>query len=122
METRTLRYLNDLGEAMREDQRTLDLRSAEQRLQQDEEAKTLLNKVKEARTAYLYARLEEGEESEKTKECLKVLHEAKLELDLCPAAKDYSRLFSEVNGLLRQIDAILFDSFREKSGCGGARD
>ena len=107
---------------MREDQRTLDLLSAEQRLQQDEEAKALLSKVKDARTAYLYSRLEEGEDSEKTKECLKALHQAKLELDLCPSAKDYSRLFSEVNGLLREIDAILFGSFREKSGCGGNHD
>ncbi len=122
MKETTLRALDDLRIAMEEDPRLLSLAEAEKTVNEDPELGPLYQAAEKARADYLLSRVESGEEDEKTKACLKRLHEAKLALDLHPSAFEYSRCYAEVNGLLRQIDEILFAPFKDNIPCGGHHD
>ena len=122
MKAVTLRRLMDLRSAMDEDPRVLALAEAEKALMADPALAPLLEEKEAAQTAYLSARLEYGENDEKTFACQKRLYQAKLALDLHPSAKEYSLRFAEVNGMLRNVDAILFGDFREPLRCGGKHD
>ena len=122
MEAKTLKDLSALRETIKNDPRVKALDDAEKALKEDTTLAPLLQEKEEAEAAYLLSRVEEGEESEATKRCLKRLHEAKLALDLHPSAREYSSHYAEVNALYRLIDDILFGDIRERPRCGGKHD
>ena len=114
MNSLTLRYLDDLAACMKEDARVLSLAEAEKKLMADPEAAALRVSMLKAQENYAFTRKECGPDSEETKFAQKAFYQAKLALDECPAAKEYSALFSQLNFLYWELDDILFHPFREK--------
>ena len=119
MTSLSLRCIADLRSCMASDPRIQALREAEEDLMRDEETKALFLEANAKRDEYLRLRLELGTEDPETVAAQKAFHQAKLALDESPRSAAYSKAFSAVNSLLREIDDIVFGSFRHGSGCGG---
>ena len=118
----TLRALSDLRSCMDADPRMVELRRAEELLRADPEALALYQKTDALREEFLKLRLELGPEDEQTMAAQRAFHQAKLQLDELPVAREYSRCFAEVNSLLRELDVILFAPYRHTTPCGGTHD
>ena len=114
MDALTIRYLDDLASCTKEDERVLALAKAEEKLMADAEASSLREAMLKAQENYAFTRKECGPDSEEAKFAQKAFYQAKLALDECPAAKEYSALFSQLNFLYWELDDILFHPFREK--------
>lgn len=114
MKVLTLRYLEDLSSCMKEDPRALAMEKAEARLSMDPLAAELRTKMLQAQQRYAEARRDFGQNEEETRQAQRDFYQAKLALDECPSAKEYSALFSQLNLLYWQLDDLLFHPFREK--------
>ena len=73
---------------------------------------TLSNKKDEALEKYISNKEMYGEESDVTKESLKVLKTAKEELNNHPLVKEYLEVYSRVRDLYLEIDNLLLDDFK----------
>ena len=70
----------------------------------------------QAQENYVLAKKDYGADSEEAKAAQKAFHHAKLALDECESAKEYSALFSQLNYLYRELDDLLFHPFRVEGG------
>lgn len=113
----TLRYLDDLACCIQDDPRVSLLASLEANLNEDPQAASLHHAMIAAQENYVLAKKDYGTESEEAKAAQKAFYQAKLALDECPSAKEYSALFSQLNFLYRELDDLLFRPFRIEGGC-----
>lgn len=102
---------------MEEDPRFIALMEAEARLEEDPEVISLSKIKAEKEEEYNDAISHFGEKNPMTIEKRKNLHQAKLDLDYHPLAKEYTEAFVAVRDLLSVIDDILFDDLRIKESC-----
>lgn len=115
----TLKRLSDLRDCMDEDPRVVSLRKAEEALASDPALLPLYQEKESARVKYLELRLSLGEDDPQTLEARNLLREKEIALNEVPSAAEYSRLFSEVRFLTKEVDELLFGPFREATPCGG---
>ena len=88
------------------------LNKLEKELNDSFEVYTLSNKKDEALEKYISNKEMYGEESDVTKESLKVLKTAKEELNNHPLVKEYLEVYSRVRDLYLEIDNLLLDDFK----------
>ncbi len=119
MNLETLEALNRLKSAFEEDPRRKKLLQAEKEMESDPEAKRLTKKKDLLTEEYEQARFRYGENSEQAKSAWRSLYLIKKELDELPVCEAYRKAYAPMALLCRQMDTILFDSFRDETDCGG---
>lgn len=119
MNEKTANSLATLAKAIENDPRMIELKKAEKLLNEDPEAQALSKKKDLLTEAFEEARFHFGEESAQAKEAWRSLYLIKKELDELPSCVAYRKAYAPMAMLFRQMDAILFDAFRDESECGG---
>ncbi len=119
MNEKTAQALHALISAMENDPRMLKLKEAERALNEDPKAKELSKKKDELTEEFEVARFRYGEESDQAKSAWHSLYLIKKELDEIPSSVSYRKSYAPMAMLFREMDAILFDCFRDESDCGG---
>jgi len=118
MEEKTLKALDGLKKALKEDPRLKKLDDLEKKLSSSPEVQALSRKKAEAEAAYNDCLSHFPVSSKEGKEKQKALYQAKLALDTHPLVKEYNAAFVAVRDLYMQIDDLLFRDFRHPSDCG----
>lgn len=106
--------LTELKEAIESDPRSIRLAEIEKKLYEDPTLLELVKKKDDLENEYNQILSYQDKNSETAKKVEKALHEAKLELDLHPLAKEYSDAFIKMRDIYMQIDDIIFGAFRKK--------
>lgn len=119
MNLETLDALNRLKAAFEEDPRRQRLLQAEKEMESDPKAQELTKEKDRLTEEYEQARFRYGESSEQAKGAWHSLYLIKKELDELPVCEAYRKAYAPMALLYREMDGILFDSFRDETDCGG---
>lgn len=101
----------ELKKSLSNDPRIVRLNELEKKMNDDEEVMALAYKKDMAAVHYSDVLNHFSENSNEAQESLKVLHQAKLELDSHPLVQEYLKAYKEVRELYEQINEILFSNF-----------
>ena len=93
------------------DPRVIRLNELEKKMNESEEVMALAYKKDMAAVNYSDILNHFSRDSKETEEALKVLHQAKLDLDNHPLVKEYLQAYKEVRELYGEINEILFSNF-----------
>lgn len=115
MEEEIYESLNQLRDALNNDERIKKLNGLEEMMYQNEEVIELTKKKNALEDQYGLVLSYSDMNSEEAKKVQKALFEAKLQLDSHPLVKEYNACFIEVRDLYMQIDDIIFGPFRKKT-------
>lgn len=113
MEKALLLSLNELADALKGDERVLQMRGMEKRMLDDSEVLILIAKKDQAEREYEDALSYAGHDDEALAQKQKALYLAKKELDEHPKVKGYTEAYIEVKDLYKKIDEIIFLPFRK---------
>ena len=101
----------ELKKSLSNDPRVIRLNELEKKMNDDEEVMALAYKKDMAAVNYSDILNHFKDDSKEATEALKVLHQAKLDLDNHPLVQEYLKAYKEVRELYEQINEILFANF-----------
>lgn len=107
--------LEGLRSALEKDERIIRLNELEKKLYDDPSLLELVKKKDDLEREYNSVLSYKDRDSEEAMKIGKALHEAKMELDSYPLAKEYSEAYIVVRDLYMQIDDIIFGPYRKKT-------
>lgn len=101
----------NLKEILQNDPRIIHLNELEKKMSDSEEVMSLAYKKDMAAVNYSDILNHFSRDSEEAQKALKVLHQAKLDLDNHPLVQEYMSAYKEVRELYDEINEILFSNF-----------
>jgi cell fate (sporulation/competence/biofilm development) regulator YmcA (YheA/YmcA/DUF963 family) len=107
--------LDGLKSAIENDERIIRLNELEKKLYDDPSLLELVKKKDDLEREYNTVLSYKDKDSDEAKRVGKALHDAKMELDTYPLAKEYSEAYIAVRDLYMQIDDIIFGPYRKKT-------
>lgn len=117
MEKKTKALLDSLLEAIEEDERYIELRLSETRMEEDEDVIRLSSSCKELAESWQEASRYQGENSKAALDAQKKLYEAKLALDNHPLVSDYRKKYAEIASIYRKMNDLIMGDFLEIRRC-----
>ncbi len=115
MRTATIRSLQELSQALKEDPRVKKLEAAELAMSQSPEVMALAKKKDEAAEAYAASVALLGPDAPSSRKAQTALYEALKALESHPLVVSYEAAYVPVRDLYMEIDDLLFGPFRRKS-------